>query len=236
MQQGGTPYVSLPTQMQNPFPHTINNNTFWVSSERCLFWEEQNALLLADIHLGKTGHFRQAGIPVPQGVNKADLQRLIAQLLFFKADRVIIVGDFTHSTVNKELDLFKRWRNDFPLFRFDLVKGNHDILEDHWYAETNIILHKKELVMGGFCFRHETKTTDPFEEATGASFVFSGHVHPGIRMSGRGKQTLRLPCFYFSPGHCILPAFSKFTGTFKVEPKEGEIVYAIAGTQLLKMP
>ena len=99
--------------MQAPLPHIINNNTFWVSPERCLYWEEQNTLILSDMHLGKTGHFRKAGIPVPQNVYKADLQRLIAQLLFFKADRVIIVGDFTHSTTNKELDLFKKWRDDY---------------------------------------------------------------------------------------------------------------------------
>ena len=221
--------------MQNPIPHIINNNTFWVSPERCLFWEEQNILILADVHLGKTGHFRKSGIPVPQGANKADLQRLIAQLLFFKANRVLIVGDFTHSAVNKELDLFKKWRNDFPSFRFDLIKGNHDILEDHWYLEANITIHKKELVIGNFVFRHETKTTDPFEETGVVSFVFSGHVHPCIRISGRGKQSLQLPCFYFSPGHCILPAFSKFTGTYKVKPKEGEVVYALTGAELIKI-
>jgi uncharacterized protein len=222
--------------MQNPIPHIINNNTFWISPDRCLFWEEQNILILADIHLGKTGHFRQAGIPVPEGVNKADLQRLITQLFFFKADRVIIVGDFTHSTSNKELEHFKRWRKDFHLFRFDLIKGNHDILEDHWYNETDINIHKKELVIEGFCFRHEFPSDDPLMPADNASFVFSGHVHPGIRISGQGRQALRLPCFYFSDGHCILPAFSKFTGTFKVEPKEGEIVYAITGTELIKKP
>lgn len=222
--------------MKNPIPHIINNNTFWVSPDRCLFWEEQNILILADIHLGKTGHFRKAGIPVPEGSNKADLQRLIAQLFFFKADRVIIVGDFTHSIANRELELFKKWRNDFPLFHFDLVKGNHDILEDHWYIETNITIHKKELVIGDFCFRHETKTTDPFEDSSAASFIFSGHVHPDIRISGRGRQSLRLPCFYFSKNHCILPAFSKFTGTYKVEPEKGEIVYAITGTELIRKP
>jgi DNA ligase-associated metallophosphoesterase len=222
--------------MQNPIPHIINNNTFWVSPERCLFWEEQNILVLADLHLGKAGHFRKAGIPVPQGVYKADLQRLIALLLFFKADRVIIVGDFTHSAANKELEHFKKWRNDFPSFRFDLVKGNHDILEDHWYLETDITIHKKELIIGDFCFRHETKSTDPFENVVSASFVFSGHVHPGIRISGRGRQALVLPCFYFTPGHCILPAFSKFTGTYKVEPKENDVVYAITGTEIIRKP
>lgn len=220
--------------MHNPIPHIVNNNTFWISPDRCIFWEEQNSLILADMHLGKAGHFRKAGIPVPADVNKADLQRLITQLLFFKADRVIIVGDFTHSAANKELDLFKKWRNDFPLFRFDLVKGNHDILEDHWYIETGIILHKKELVINGFCFRHETQNADPLEDSSLGSFIFSGHVHPSIRISGRGKQALRLPCFYFTPGHCILPAFSKFTGTYNVRPQKGEVVYTITGTELIR--
>jgi metallophosphoesterase superfamily enzyme len=124
--------------MQNPLPHIIHNNSFWVSQERCLFWEEENTLIVADLHLGKSGHFRKSGIAIPQGVYKADLQRLMAQLYLFKAERLIIVGDFTHSTANKELDLFIRWRKDFSLLHIDLVKGNHDILEDEWYNEADI--------------------------------------------------------------------------------------------------
>lgn len=222
--------------MKNPIPHFIQGNTFWVSPERCLYWEEQNTLILADLHLGKTGHFRAAGIPVPTTIGTADLQRLIAQLFFFKADRVIIVGDFTHSSTNKELSLFKKWRNDFPAFRFDLVRGNHDVLPDHWYHETKIHLHKRELRLNGFCFRHEFASEDPLRESLDHSFVFSGHVHPGIRLRGTGKQALRLPCFYFTQNHCILPAFSKFTGTYKVEPKTGDVVYAVTGTELIKKP
>lgn len=99
--------------MKNPVPHIIANNHFWISPDRCLFWEEQNSLIVADLHLGKTGHFRKSGIAVPQSIYKADLQRLMAQLYLFKVDRLIIVGDFTHSTVNKELELFLKWRNDF---------------------------------------------------------------------------------------------------------------------------
>ncbi|MFI5157122.1 MAG: metallophosphoesterase, partial [Chitinophagales bacterium] len=78
--------------MQNPVLHTILNNSFWVSPERCLYWEQENTLIVADLHLGKTGHFRKEGIAVPQSVYKADLQRLISQLYLFKAERLIIVG------------------------------------------------------------------------------------------------------------------------------------------------
>ena len=118
--------------MKNPLPHIIRGQTFWVSPQRVLYWEEENTMLIADLHLGKSGHFRKAGIPVPQGSQKADLQRLIAQLYFYKADRLIIAGDFTHSAANKELDLFLRWRRDFSGLQIDLVKGNHDILADDW--------------------------------------------------------------------------------------------------------
>jgi DNA ligase-associated metallophosphoesterase len=221
--------------MQNPIPHIIRQHIFWVSPERCLFWEEENTLILADLHLGKTGHFRREGIAVPQSIYKADLQRLISQLYFFKTDRLIIVGDFTHSVANKELDLFKKWRKDFSLLQIDLVKGNHDILSDQWYREADIIVHEKELLVKNFCFRHETKKSDPFEDTPGASFVFSGHLHPGFTFRGRGKQKLTFPCFYFTPRHCILPAFSRFTGTYKVDPGENDTVYAITQDELVKI-
>lgn len=222
--------------MFNPIPHIINGNTFWISPERCIYWEEQNALILADIHLGKAGHFRNAGVAVPQRSGVADLQRLIAQLFLFKANRVIIVGDFTHSVYNKELSLFRKWRSDFPLFQFDLVKGNHDILKDIWYRETQITVHNKELRIENFCFRHEYAADVPLQDIAADVFVFSGHVHPAVRISGRGKQALHLPCFYFSGQHCILPAFSKFTGSYIVVTKKGDIVYAMTGTEIIKKP
>ena len=220
--------------MQNPVPHIINNNTFWISPDRCIFWEEENILIVADLHLGKTGHFRKAGIAVPQSVYKADLQRLIAQLYLFKAARLIIVGDFTHSTANKELDLFMKWRNDFSLLNIDLVKGNHDILEDNWYHEANIKVHEWELFISGFRFRHEDKRykkNDPQESI----YTFTGHVHPGINLKGQSWQSLTFPCFYFAKEHCILPAFSRFTGTYKVKPVKGETVYAITDSELFKI-
>ncbi|HQZ76278.1 MAG TPA: metallophosphoesterase, partial [Chitinophagaceae bacterium] len=143
--------------MKNPIPHIIADNTFWISPDRCLFWEEQNSLIVADLHLGKTGHFRKSGIAVPQTIYKADLQRLMAQLYLFKVERLIIVGDFTHSIANKELELFLKWRNDFSLLKIDLVKGNHDILADSWYIDANIQIHEWELLIDGFRFRHEDK-------------------------------------------------------------------------------
>ncbi len=142
--------------MQTPLLHTIRQS-FWVTAERALFWEEENTLIVADVHLGKSGHFRKSGIAVPQSIYKADLQRLIAQLYLFKAERLIIVGDFTHSEANKELDLFLKWRKDFSLLQIDLVKGNHDVLSDYWYDEGDIQFSSWKLAIGKFIFLHDLK-------------------------------------------------------------------------------
>lgn len=221
--------------MQNPVPHIIQNNIFWVSPERSLFWEEQNTLIIADLHLGKTGHFRKEGIPVPQSVYKDDLQRLLAQIYFFKTDRLIIVGDFTHSRSNKELELFSKWRKDFSQLQIDLVKGNHDVLESGWYKQTDISLHDKEMVINNFLFVHE-KTEEPAAETDHKyHYTFSGHLHPGIMLKGQGRQSLLFPCFFFAERHCVLPAFSKFTGTYLVKPQKNETVYALTGAELIQL-
>ena len=218
--------------MRNPVPHIIHANHFWVSPERSLYWEEENTLIVADLHLGKTGHFRKSGIAVPQTIYKADLQRLLALLYFYKAERLIIVGDFTHSTLNKELDLFLKWRKDFSMLQIDLVKGNHDILEAGWYNEAGIILHEWELEVKKFLFRHEDKRfKHPGHEQI--NYTFNGHVHPGITLKGSGRQSLQFPCFYFAKKFCILPAFSRFSGMFQVKPEKGEIVYAVTPDEVI---
>lgn len=220
--------------MPHPIPHIIHNNTFWVCHERCLWWEEKNSIIIADLHLGKTGHFRKEGIAIPQSIYKADLQRLLAQVYFFKAERLIIVGDFTHSTANSELSHFLKWRKDFSMLHIDLVRGNHDILKDHWYKEAEIQLHEYEMLESGFLFRHEDVRVKPKEQEE-PLYTFSGHLHPGITMKGTGRQSLRLPCFYFAARHCVLPAFSKFTGTYKVKRKKFETVYALTENELIRL-
>ncbi len=222
--------------MHNPVPHIIHNNTFWVSPERCLFWEEENTLIVSDLHLGKTGHFRKAGIAVPQSIYKADLQRLIAQLYLFKVERLIIVGDLTHSTANKELDLFIKWRKDFSLLHVELIKGNHDILDNDWYEMAQIIVHSWKMAMSPFIFLHDLKTKDKLTGDEKKLYPFTGHLHPGIGIKGKGRQSLTFPCFYFAKEYCVLPAFSRFTGTFPVNPSIEESAFAIVGNDIIRFP
>ena len=215
--------------MQAPLKHRLSGQTFWLSAQRCIFWEEQKALIISDLHLGKTGHFRKAGIAVPQSVYKEDLQRLLQLVLDFKAEQLIVVGDLFHSVANKELELFIRWRADFEHLKITLVKGNHDILKREWYDTVDIEVVEKTLVLGDFAFTH-----DQCDAEVGA-YSFCGHIHPGVVLNGLGKQTLRFPCFYFTADHCILPAFGKFTGLANIRPLKQDTVFAIAEDTLIKL-
>jgi DNA ligase-associated metallophosphoesterase len=215
--------------MQAPILHKLREQNLWLSALRSIFWEEQKALIVSDLHFGKTGHFRKSGIPVPQNVYKEDLQRLVSLLHYFKPQQLIVVGDFFHSHANMELDWFQKWREDFSSLRIILVRGNHDILKASWYQQAGIEVIEPELMLQPFLFTHER--CEDHEEL----YTFCGHIHPGIYLQGLGKQALRLPCFYFGNNHCVLPAFSKFTGTALIEPAPKENVYAIVENSLVQM-
>lgn len=220
--------------MQPPVSYKLRQQQLWLSPDRCIFWEEEKALIVSDLHFGKTGHFRKWGIPVPQTVYKNDLQRLVTQLQYFQPHQLIVVGDLFHSHENKELDLFRKWRQDFPGITIHLVKGNHDILHDQWYREADI--HTTDELLdpnNRFGFLHDL-TDDRFINQQQA-YYFSGHLHPGIRVNGLGKQSLCFPCFYFSKDFCVLPAFSQFTGLAMIRPDDDESVFAIVNNQIMQL-
>jgi DNA ligase-associated metallophosphoesterase len=220
--------------MQKPLLYKIHHNSFWLSADRCMYWEEEKALIVADLHFGKTGHFRKSGIAVPQAVYKEDLQRLVSQLQHFKPEKLIIVGDLFHSEANKELDLFQKWRNDFSTLKIHLVKGNHDILKDDWYQKTGIEIHQQEWIVHDFYFCHDLN--DSLLPTTDSSlYSFSGHIHPAIHLNGTAKQSLRFPCFYFTKNYAVLPAFSRFTGTHLIDPGKNEVVFAIANEKIIRV-
>ncbi|WEK35740.1 MAG: ligase-associated DNA damage response endonuclease PdeM [Candidatus Pseudobacter hemicellulosilyticus] len=220
--------------MQAPISYRLRGQQLWLSSHRTIFWEEEKALIVSDLHFGKTGHFRKWGIPVPQGVYKNDLQRLVGQLQYFQPKQLIVVGDLFHSHQNKELELFRKWRLDLPDLDIRLIKGNHDILHERWYQETNISVSAETLSLRDlFGFTHDL--TPGNITATSEHYYFSGHLHPGIRINGQGKQSLSFPCFYFTERFCVLPAFSEFTGLAMIRPTAGENVFAIVNNAVMQL-
>jgi uncharacterized protein len=227
--------------MHTPVSYKIRNHQFWLTTDRTMFWEEEKALIVSDLHFGKTGHFRKSGIAIPPSVYREDLQRLVVQIQYFQPRELIIVGDMFHSHANKELELFLKWRSDLAGVHIKLVRGNHDILKDEWYQLAGIDLSSQTLSRKDFHFVHDI--SDQLKQRDGfikniceeRSYFFSGHIHPGIRLNGMGKQSLCFPCFYFGKKYAVLPAFSRFTGVAMIYPEAEEEVFAIVNQELIQL-
>ncbi len=219
--------------MSAPVSHIVHNNHFWLSPQRCLYWEQEQTLIASDLHLGKTGHFRKMGIAVPQAVYKEDLQRLFSEIQYYKPKQLVVVGDLFHSRENKEMQLFVKWRNDLPHLDFILVKGNHDILKNEWYEAAGIRVIEQQLCIGRFIFTHDATT----KNCTGLNdpYVFSGHVHPGVVVKTGTRQSLSFPCYHFSQSGAIIPAFSKFTGVYITPKQTGDAVFAIINQSIVRV-
>ncbi len=210
----------------------VKDQTFRLLSQKAIFWKEEECLILSDLHLGKSRHFIRGGVPVPRKGDTENLRFLHALFQVIKPRQVLLLGDLFHSIHNDHVDEVAQFLKEYPDMRKRLVMGNHDIMDEGVYIDLGLETASEYLDWGPFHFRH-----DPFEHDEDIStekYVISGHIHPGIRLRGKGRQAVTLPCFYFGNRQAILPAFGVFTGLYKVKPVEGDRVYAIAKRKRLE--
>jgi uncharacterized protein len=215
-------------QKCNPCHFQLRGQNLLLLPDKAIFWQEQKMLLAADIHLGKVNHFRKSGIPVPTGLIQNDLDRLAMLFDEYRPEQFCILGDLFHSHRNKEWEIFTRWRESYNEVRFTLVRGNHDIIPAIHYKQADIKVHLSCLESGPFFFTHEST-----EKCLPDKYSIAGHIHPGIILSGRARQSLRLPCFYFGKDHALLPAFGAFTGLAIIEPSKTDVIFAIADNAVI---
>lgn len=214
-------------------PHSILNATFYLTHEKAIFWKDRKSLIVADIHLGKTGHFRKSGIGVPSTIYKEDLHRLFNMLVYFRAEQLIVVGDMFHSRHNKEFELFKKWRKDCSGLSIELIKGNHDVVGEEWYRDANIATYETKTYDRQFSFVHDITEVNKLQDP--GEFTFSGHMHPAVMLRGGGRQSLSFPCYYFRKQFGVLPAFSHFSGHMSIKPSADDYIFAIVNKSLIKI-
>ena len=215
--------------MQLPpyYPFKFKEQQLWLLPEKALYWEDKKALVLSDLHLGKSGHFRKSGIAIPPAIYRKDMQQLVSLIQHYRPAQLIIVGDLFHSEENKELDLFLKWRSDFPGLSIKLILGNHDILGNNWYQKADVeVIAGAPLILGPFAFLHDYNDITQYP-AMAYKYCITGHIHPGILIKGTGKQGLRFPCFYFGEQYAVLPAFGQFTGLALIKPGKKDQVFPI---------
>lgn len=183
---------------------TIQNDVFTLTNQRAVYLEKEKALILSDLHIGKTAHFRKNGIALANHIMKSDLKRLSTLIEYFHPEKFIVVGDLLHAGDNSDVDQFCTWRNQYPDLQFYLIEGNHDRISEALEEKLCLDLKKSQLKIGGFTLIHDFDTKI-------SGFQITGHIHPGIVLNSAVKS-IRLPCFALSENQLLLPAFSEFTG------------------------
>jgi len=211
--------------MPTILPLTLNNEDFVLHPSGALFWKTKNKLLIADVHLGKVVHFRKHGSAVPMGIIAQNFDKLTEVVTFFNPKEVCFLGDLFHSTINNEWQFFEAWVLEYPKINFELVIGNHDIIDFSKFYNLGISTYN-ELIIDTILLTHEPKERISF-------FNICGHIHPGVQLQGNGKQLLKLSCFYKKENQLILPAFGGFTGKYILELEAAVSVFAIAEDEVI---
>lgn len=185
---------------------TLRGEKIILSPLKGLYWPREKALIIADVHLGKTALFRQHGIPVSSKVLHDDLDRLSKMIGHHQPQKLIVAGDMFHQDFNTDLQTFTEWRNTFERLQIILAQGNHDKLPMLQYRYMGIDLYKPNITIPPFQIIHQqTKAKNDYLQ-------ICGHIHPGLMLQGATRKTIKLPCFRISDKAITLPAFSAFTG------------------------
>lgn len=205
----------------------LGGEVFWLLPQKAMFRPRKKQLILSDVHLGKTTHFRKQGLPLPIQGQLMDLDRLEFLVRQWKPSSVLVLGDLFHSDYNEEWLWFSSFIQGFAQVEFILVQGNHDILDAEQYAHSNLTVHP-EIEEKRFVFSHK-----PLQSRKVLNIC--GHVHPGIRIEGKAKQSITLPCFYLNSTHFILPAFGYLTGLHLLKQEEQSAYFLVLADRVVKL-
>jgi DNA ligase-associated metallophosphoesterase len=169
---------------------------------RALFWPAEAALLVADLHLEKASHYAGRGQMLPPYDSRETLERLALAVRETGARRVFCLGDNFHDgrgAARLEPHAAGMLAALTRALDWVWIAGNHDGGEG---LVDGTALEEAEV--GGLLLRHRAVAGEKRPE-------LSGHFHPRLRVSARGRRITR-PCAVRSEQRLILPAFGALTG------------------------
>jgi DNA ligase-associated metallophosphoesterase len=199
-------------------------------AEGAVLLTDLSLLVVADVHLGKSAAFRARGLPVPEGDNARDFQRLLDLSCKYHAAGLIIAGDLFHapSGITPELKIALGEFLDEIQIPVTLVVGNHDrkipTLPSALRQLSHLDLGDKVRVIH-----------DP-AHADGDRLHLSGHLHPVVKIPDGKRTSLRLPCFLLRGNTLVMPAFGSFTGGAIVKPESGDRIFVTLRDQVIELP
>jgi DNA ligase-associated metallophosphoesterase len=149
-----------------------------------------------------------------------------------RATHLVVLGDLLHAAAGRVPALeaaFTRWREAHAALAITLVRGNHDQRAGDPPPAWGIRVVADPHLLAPFVLCHEPASPP-------SDYALCGHVHPGVRIPGGARESVRLPCFVLGRRRALLPAFGRLTGLAIVAPKQGETIVAIAGSRLFALP
>jgi len=185
--------------------------------DKALYFPEEKALAIADLHIGYEESLNEQGIFVPRRQfeeTMADLEKVFSNV--GKVKEVVIVGDLKHefgiissqewSEVRKVLDYLKG-----KVGKVVLVKGNHDtVLEP--IAKREEVEIKECYKKKDICFVHGDKLVMECMDKS-IRLVVAGHRHPAVILQDEYKKE-RYKCFLVGKWKgkkiIVLPSFFPF--------------------------
>lgn len=173
--------------------------------EGALWWPARRVLILSDLHFEKGSSYAARGQLLPPYDTHATLaliERLAARL---RPGTIISLGDSFHDRA-AELRLpegcARRIQALTAAHDWVWVEGNHDPYPPAHLGGRAA----RTLRIGPLVFRHEP---------TGEVGEIAGHLHPAVKVKGRGR-TVRRRCFASDGARLVLPAMGAFTGGLNV--------------------
>jgi uncharacterized protein len=172
-----------------------------------LYWPEERALVVADLHLEKGSSFAARGVLLPPYDTAATLARLAHLIARYAPRLVIALGDSFHDGAGparvaadnrRALEALQCGRD------WLWIAGNHD---PHPAAAIGGCFAAL-LAVGGLTFRHE-----PMPQEAGGEIA--GHLHPLARIHVRGSTVSRR-CFISDGRRMVMPAFGAYAGGLNV--------------------
>ncbi|MBW4330656.1 ligase-associated DNA damage response endonuclease PdeM [Stakelama sp. CBK3Z-3] len=197
-------------------PLSFAGHDFLTRPDGALFWPARRALLVADLHFEKASWFAHKGQMLPPYDSIDTLRLLEAAIETLGAREVWCLGDSFHDPegcARLSDDAQALLRRLAEATEWTWITGNHDAgMIDHCGGRV-----VEEARVDGLILRHEARAGEVAPE-------LSGHYHPKLRLTLRGRRVARR-CFVATSAKLILPAFGALTGG--LDAAHPEIVRAV---------
>ncbi|MFY3741584.1 MAG: hypothetical protein HMLIMOIP_002041 [Candidatus Nitrosomirales archaeon] len=154
-----------------------------VSPWPCIYLENEDVLLVSDIHLGLEDQREKIGMHIPGSIMTQILECIVTPIKSLNCKRIVLLGDVKHEFGRpSEAEWFSIKKFIKALRDIDcepeVVRGNHDNYIVYVLKELGIKLHDPSLRLGDCYLTHGHQDLE--DDYRDAKYIFMGHEHPAV--------------------------------------------------------